>query len=227
VTATPDSQDIVFISYASVDKTDADAVVTVLEGSGLPCWIAPRDIPGGAVWAEAIPDAISRCHLFLLVFSAASDKSDDVFRELGLAAHLKKKIFPVRIRPDQPKRTVFFLESVHWFNGFERPLGTYSAELVDAVQQRISTEPHTIPDPGPRPERPRHNGHGHPWVNSGLTVAAIAVAMSLLLQLFFYAAGITLLQGAAYWLVLAVCALIAWGMQHLWNSFKRRKESPS
>jgi TIR domain len=227
VTATPDSQDIVFISYASVDKADADAVVTMLERSGVPCWIAPRDIPYGAVWPEAIADAIARCRLFLLLFSPASDRSDDVFRELANAGHQKKKIFPVRIRQHDPQRTAYYLEAVQWFDAFEQPLETYAAMLAQAVQRQVSPGREIIPDPKPRSESPRHIRQWLPWLNGGITVVIMAIVLSLLLQLFFYAAGVTLLRGAAYWLVLAVCALVAWGVQHLWNSLKRRKESPS
>ncbi len=223
--ATPDREEIVFISYASHDKADADAVVTMLEASSVPCWIAPRNIPGGAVWPEAIAEAIGRCHLFLLLFSPASDRSDDVLRELTLAGSQKKTIFPVRIRQHRPTRTAFYLESVQWFEAFERPLDENAVALVQAVQRRISTEPSPTPRPAPTPRpRPRRL---HPWVTGGVRVAIVAVVMSLLLQLFFYAAGTALLQGAAYWFVLAVCGLIAWGLQHLWNSLKRRRESAS
>jgi hypothetical protein len=34
----------VFISHASLDKPMADVVCTALEGAGIRCWIAPRDV---------------------------------------------------------------------------------------------------------------------------------------------------------------------------------------
>ncbi len=225
--ATPNFQEIVFISYASADKPDADAVVTMLEASGVTCWIAPRDIPGGEIWPEAIAEAIGRCRLFLLLFSPASVRSDDVFRELSLAGNQKKTLLPVRIREHDLERTAYFLQSVQWFDAFELPLDSYAAALVQAVQRRISTEPSPMPRParGPTP-RPRP-GRLHPWVTGGIRVAIVAIVMSLLLQLFFYTAGTALLQGAAYWFVLAVCGVIAWGVQYLWNSLKHRKETAS
>ena len=48
----------VFISYSSIDKAAADAACAVFEGEGIRCWIAPRDIPAGAEWAESIINAI-------------------------------------------------------------------------------------------------------------------------------------------------------------------------
>jgi hypothetical protein len=219
VKLTPFRQKFVFISYASADKADADAIVTVLEGSGLRCWIAPRNIPEGADWPEAIPDAIGQCRLFLLVFSRTADQSDAVFRELALAAKRKKIIFYVRIRPDVPKRTAFFLEPVQWSDAFDRPLNGYKTTLVEALRKQIRRGRVLTFYARIRESRA--------WTKRTASVAIVAVVMSLLLQLFFYAAGTALLQGAAYWLVLAVCGLIAWGLQHFWNSLKRRKEPAS
>jgi hypothetical protein len=227
VKPTSDCQDIVFISYASADKADASAVVNMLEGSGVPCWIAPRDIPGGAIWPEAIADAIGRCRLFLLLFSPASDHSDEVLRELGLAGNQKKTLFPVRIRRHEPERTRYYLESVQWFDAFEQPVSEYAATLVKEVQRQIYPAPDPTRGPAPKPMQRRRSGQPHAWVKRGAAVAIIAIAMSILLQLFFYATGTDLLHGAAYWLVLAVCGVIAWGVQYLWNSFKHRKEPAS
>ena len=39
----------VFISYSTADKTAADAVCAILEGNGVRCWIAPRDIMRGGL----------------------------------------------------------------------------------------------------------------------------------------------------------------------------------
>jgi hypothetical protein len=48
----------VFISHSSKDKLAADAACAVLEGEGIRCWIAPRDITPGAEWSASIIDAI-------------------------------------------------------------------------------------------------------------------------------------------------------------------------
>src|SRR5713101_8280389 len=44
----------VFISYSSKDKPVADAVCAGLEGRGIRCWAAPRDILPGSDWGAAI-----------------------------------------------------------------------------------------------------------------------------------------------------------------------------
>jgi hypothetical protein len=44
-----------FISYATADKTVADAACAVLEAAGIRCWVAPRDISPGREYAAEIP----------------------------------------------------------------------------------------------------------------------------------------------------------------------------
>lgn len=49
----------VFVSYSSQDQPTALAVVNALESNGIRCWMAPRDIRAGDVWAQAIVEAIT------------------------------------------------------------------------------------------------------------------------------------------------------------------------
>jgi hypothetical protein len=72
----------IFISYSSVDKNVADAVVAALENRGIRCWYAPRDIGAGTDWGESITDAISNSALMLLIFSENSNKSKRVLDEI-------------------------------------------------------------------------------------------------------------------------------------------------
>ena len=44
----------VFISHASEDREIAQAVCEAIEGRGVPCWIAPRDITPGKDYAQAL-----------------------------------------------------------------------------------------------------------------------------------------------------------------------------
>ena len=43
----------VFISYASQDKSTADAICNALEQKRIRCWIAPRDVLPGHIWASS------------------------------------------------------------------------------------------------------------------------------------------------------------------------------
>src|SRR5262245_55311773 len=77
----------VFIRYSSSDKAVADSAVATLEGKGLRCWVAPRDILAGREWGEAILDGLARSRLMVLIFSASSNGSQQVLREVERAVH--------------------------------------------------------------------------------------------------------------------------------------------
>jgi hypothetical protein len=57
----------VFVSYASQDVTVANSVVEYLEQHGIKCWIAPRDVRPGALYADAIVRAINDSKALVLV----------------------------------------------------------------------------------------------------------------------------------------------------------------
>ena len=50
--------DHIFISHASEDAAVADKIVAYLEARGVPCWIASRDIPPRAIYADAIVEGM-------------------------------------------------------------------------------------------------------------------------------------------------------------------------
>jgi ABC-type branched-subunit amino acid transport system substrate-binding protein len=63
----------VFISYASQDAATADAVVAALEGDGIKCWVAPRDVTPGTFYAEEIVHAIDATKAIVLILSQNAD----------------------------------------------------------------------------------------------------------------------------------------------------------
>jgi TolB-like protein len=87
----------VFISYASQDAAVAAALVEALERHGIPCWIAPRDVKAGALYADAIVRAINEAKAVVLVLSASATGSDHVGREVERAASKHKPIIAFRI----------------------------------------------------------------------------------------------------------------------------------
>jgi nucleotide-binding universal stress UspA family protein len=62
----------VFVSYASPDAAMATAIVEHLEQHGMRCWVAPRDVKPGSVYADAIIRAINESKAVLLVLSASA-----------------------------------------------------------------------------------------------------------------------------------------------------------
>ena len=86
----------VFISYSSRDRATADAVCAFLEARQIRCWIAPRDVPPGAIFAEVLIDAIDTSGAFVLIFSEGSNKSGHVINEVSEAADKLIPIIPLR-----------------------------------------------------------------------------------------------------------------------------------
>jgi len=84
----------VFISYSSIDASQAETVRNVLEKNGFSCWMAPRDIPGGSNYTKEIPIAIRNCKVFVLVLSKNAQSSHWVLKELDAAVNNGKVILP-------------------------------------------------------------------------------------------------------------------------------------
>src|SRR5215468_4000183 len=78
-----------FISHPHENKATADAACATLEAAGIRCWIAPRDIPFGTEWPEAIVDAIDRSAVMVLIFSSHANQSKQVGREVRRAFEME------------------------------------------------------------------------------------------------------------------------------------------
>ncbi|HUF54709.1 MAG TPA: toll/interleukin-1 receptor domain-containing protein, partial [Dehalococcoidia bacterium] len=133
-----------FVSYATEDKTTADAVVANLEHHQIRCWIAPRDVPPGQSYAEVIVDAISEARVMVLVFSAHANDSPHVMREVERAVHKGVMIVPLRIQDVMPSRSFeFFISGTHWLDAMTPPLQGHLDRLTETVQ-RILGRPRTV-----------------------------------------------------------------------------------
>lgn len=75
----------VFISYTTEDLDRAVYIKSILESYGISCWLAPSAIHGSQDFTKRIPPAIREAKAFLLLMSAAAQKSKWVKRELGVA----------------------------------------------------------------------------------------------------------------------------------------------
>jgi hypothetical protein len=87
----------VFLSYASQDAEIANTVCRELESRGIPCWIAPRDVAPGALYADAIVRAINEAKVLLIVLSQSAVASSHVGREIERAASKRKPIIALRV----------------------------------------------------------------------------------------------------------------------------------
>lgn len=131
----------VFISYTTKNKQVADAICSALEQRKIRCWIAPRDVPPGGNYGEAIIHAIASCQVVVLVYSAAVNLSAAVMREAERAMHHAKPIIPFRLEdvPMQPGLE-FFLASCHWLDAIHPPLEEHIQRLGDAVEALMGRE---------------------------------------------------------------------------------------
>src|SRR4051794_36103773 len=75
----------VFVSYSQPDRECAFDIVAWLEARDIGVWIAPRDVSPTAEWAEDVIDAIASSRVMVLVFSASTNESAQVRREVERA----------------------------------------------------------------------------------------------------------------------------------------------
>jgi hypothetical protein len=138
----------IFISYSQPDRDCAFELVARLEGQGIECWIAPRDIAPSADWAAEIMDAISSARTMILVFSASSNSSPQVRREVERAVHKQLSILPFRIEDVLPSKSLeFFLSTQHWMDAFPAPREPHYARLCTYLKTQLTTVPasHSLP----------------------------------------------------------------------------------
>ena len=92
----------VFISFASQDFKTARTICHAIESRGFKCWIASRDIRPGENFQSAIVQAIRDAKVLLLVFTANSNRSDEMTKELALASQRKLMVVPLRVENVSP-----------------------------------------------------------------------------------------------------------------------------
>lgn len=113
----------VFISYSSLNKNVADAVVSDFEQNGIRCWYAPRDIMPGQEWVTAIHEAINACQLFVLIYTDSSNESKQVANEVALAFNSGKTLIPFKLSDTQMSSELeYYLTRVHWLDAVNPPL---------------------------------------------------------------------------------------------------------
>ena len=136
-------QQNIFVSYAQADRDCAFEIVARLESCGCSVWVAPRDVLPSADWAAEIIDAISTARLMVLVFSAVSNGSPQVRREVERAVHRQLPILPVRVEAILPTKSLeYFLSSQHWLDAFPPPLGPHWDRLCEKVRSILQLEDH-------------------------------------------------------------------------------------
>jgi hypothetical protein len=144
----------VFISHSSNNRTVANAVCAALESIGIRCWIAPRDVLPGRSYSGEITRAIQQSRAFVLIFSEHSNNSEQVLREVQLAANSRLHIVQFRIDAVVPSDDLeYYLSGPHWLDAVTPPLDAHLEQLKSSMKALLSlpraTEPDTPTAPAP------------------------------------------------------------------------------
>jgi hypothetical protein len=136
----------VFISYATQDKTVADAVCATLESDGVRCWIAPRDILPGVAYAEALTDALRSSRVLVLVLSGSSNGSKHVMREVEAAVDVGIPVVPFKIADTTLSMSMkYLLKSIHWLDAMTPPLEQHVRKLAEVIHSLLKRSGPRIP----------------------------------------------------------------------------------
>jgi TolB-like protein len=153
----------IFISYASQDFAVANALVEALELCGLRCWIAPRDVIAGSLFAEAIVRALNEAKVFVLVLSAHAGASPHVGKEIERASAKRRPIIALRT-DSQPLSPAFeyYLSESQWIDLGSELTDATVATLVDAVRRHLDPAAAGASGVASTPPNPIQTyGHGH------------------------------------------------------------------
>ena len=113
----------------------ADAVCAVLENATIRCWIAPRDVQPGRSFAGEINRGIHQSKVMVLIFSAHSNASEQVLREVQLAANSHLHIVQFRIQDVLPNEDLeYYLSAPHWLDALAPPLESHLGRLKDSIK---------------------------------------------------------------------------------------------
>ena len=145
----------VFISHSSRDKTVADAVCATLQSArhtlldraarcSTRAFVRGRDHP-----------AIQQSQVMVLIFSAHSNDSDQVLREVQLAVNAHLHIIQFRIEDVHLNDDLrYFLSTPHWLDALTPPLEAHIQRLTASIRTLFTGAPEPAPPAARRVEPP-------------------------------------------------------------------------
>jgi len=147
----------IFISFASQDHRVAMTLCQALETRGFKCWISSRDIQPGENFQVAIVRAIRQAKIMLLVFTANSNNSEEMNKELALASQSKLIVVPLRIEDVTPNEAFAYefatRQWIDFFADWEVAIQQLSQRIENATRDHPgSIEAVAIAPPEPAAE---------------------------------------------------------------------------
>lgn len=174
----------VFLSYSKANKVLADALCHHLEGEGIRCWIAPRDVQPGEDWTDAITKAIQETAALVMLYTAESLESRHVKSEVRAAFDRGRIIIPVRVCDLAPVGGFnHLLGSSHWIDAFPDSLPAYFPQVVSTLKRLLSGEQSGLPERGPSAGRRSGEGRPRRWSRRPLVLAASGALLAVLVAL--------------------------------------------
>jgi TolB-like protein/predicted Zn-dependent protease len=173
----------VFISYASHDAAIAQKVCSALETARFSCWIAPRDVVPGTLYAEGIVRALDESRVLVLVLSKDAVASAHVGKELERATSKRHPIIALKV-DSAPLTPAFeyFLNESQWIEAGVGGTESEIAKLVEAVERHLA--------PGAAAagsQTPRASVRKSVLSRRGWWIAAAAVVVLALVGAYFLA----------------------------------------
>jgi TolB-like protein/Tfp pilus assembly protein PilF len=136
----------VFVSYASQDAALAQKVCSALEATGFRCWIAPRDVVPGTLYADGIVGAIDESRILVLILSKDGVASAHVGKELERATSKRHPIIALRLDTAPLTRAFeYFLNESQWIDVGSGNTDAAIETLVAAVGKHLSPGTATSP----------------------------------------------------------------------------------
>jgi hypothetical protein len=153
----------VFISHSSKNQQLAAAVAAELEGNGIRCWMAPRDIrPGEPNYGKAIIEGLSACQATVLLLTEPSNRSQHVMKEAERAVNKNIPILIVKFQPiEVSKELEYYVSSAQFLDASAPPLQQHLRPLRHRVRDMLAlakaggTPASIAIDLRPRPPRAR------------------------------------------------------------------------
>ncbi len=174
----------IFISYSRYDSEHALRLAEELRANGMNVWIDQHGIEAATSWSKEIAEALEACSTFLILLSPRSVTSENVVKELAIAAKLRKQIVPVQLERVELKG-----EFLYHLTNLQRVVHTDVPAIVRGIEGRSSTVRASTQTPQPQesstlriavlPFEDQSPSHDHEWFSDGLTDELISTLNKL------------------------------------------------
>ena len=142
---------MLFVSYASQDRTAIDILLTGLRRVHEQVWV-DEELGGGEAWWRTILEQIRGCEVFISALSNNSLASKPCQAELRYAEALQRPILPVQVGPVDSVRVTPLAETQ--ILDYRNPTKRAGIQLIAAVQ-KLQAQVGPLPSPLPsEPEVP-------------------------------------------------------------------------